>query len=122
MGAYGLFVICKAIWAFMGNAIPEAFIMGWVGLLALIANVSVAILLFAYRNGDANMRSVWLCTRNDAIGNFAIMLAAFGVFGTGNAWPDLCVALIMGALALSASYIVIQHSRQELRQSELIRD
>jgi Co/Zn/Cd efflux system component len=69
--------------------------MGAVGALALAANVGVALLLYRYRTGDANMRSVWICSRNDAIGNVAVMLAALGVFGTGSAWPDLIVATIM---------------------------
>ena len=76
--------------------------MGAVGLLALTANVSVAALLYAWREGDANMRSVWLCSRNDAIGNLAVMLAALGVFGTGSAWPDLAVAAVMGSLEYGA--------------------
>jgi Co/Zn/Cd efflux system component len=89
--------------------------MGMIGFLALLANGLVALLLFAYRNGDANMRSVWLCTRNDAIGNVAVMLAALGVFGTGSNWPDLCVAAIMGLLGASAARAVIMQSRKELK-------
>ena len=87
--------------------------MGLIGMLALVANASVALMLYAYREGDANMRSVWLCSRNDAIGNLAVILAAVGVFGSGRAWPDLLVALIMAGLGLSAS---IQVSRQALRE------
>eukprot|EP01032_Pedospumella_encystans_P028659 gene28659-32371_t len=74
--------------------------MGVVGFIALIANVAVAALLYRYRTGDANMRSVWMCSRNDAIGNLAVLLAALGVFGTGTAWPDLIVAAIMAGLGL----------------------
>lgn len=70
---------------------------------------------YRFRAGDANMRSVWICSRNDALGNIAVMLAALGVFGTGSAWPDLLVATIMGALALSGSWTVVGHARQELR-------
>jgi Co/Zn/Cd efflux system component len=88
--------------------------MGVVGTLALAANVGVALLLFAWRDGDANMRSVWLCTRNDAIGNLAVLGAALGVFGTGTAWPDLGVAAVMALLALTASVSVIRQARQEL--------
>jgi Co/Zn/Cd efflux system component len=72
-------------------------------------------MLYAWREGDANMRSVWLCSRNDAIGNLAVMVAALGVFGTGSGWPDLAVAVVMGTLALSASRAVIVHSRIEMR-------
>ena len=82
--------------------------------LALAANVLVAGMLYAFRNGDANMRSVWLCSRNDAIGNVAVMLAAWCVFGTGAAWPDLFVAALMGALAVSAALSVVRRARAEL--------
>lgn len=89
--------------------------MGLVALLALAVNVSVAIMLYTFRNGDANMRSVWLCSRNDAIGNVAVALAALGVFGTGTTWPDLLVAAVMATLALSASVAVIRQSSVELK-------
>ena len=91
--------------------------MGIVGTLALMANLGVAVLLYAYREGDANMRSVWLCTRNDAIGNLAVLLAALGVFGTGTRWPDLLVAAIMAGLALAAGLSVVRQARGELRSS-----
>jgi Co/Zn/Cd efflux system component len=76
--------------------------------------VAVALMLYAFREGDANMRSVWLCSRNDAIGNVAVMLAALGVFGTGTAWPDLAVAAVMAALALSGGWAVLRQARGEL--------
>ena len=88
--------------------------MGSVGLLALAANVGVALLLYAWRDGDANMRGVWLCTRNDALSNVAVMLAALGVFGTGRNWPDLVVAGVMAALAISGGWSVVRQDRQEL--------
>ena len=88
-----------------------------VGAFALAANVGVAIVLYRFRNGDADMRSVWLCTRNDALGNLAILLAAAGVFGTGRGWPDHLVAIIMGLLALTASVSVIRHALAELRST-----
>ena len=113
MGLFGLFVLASAIWSFIHGKVPEPYTMGLIGMLALAANVSVALMLYAYREGDANMRSVWLCSRNDAIGNLAVILAAVGVFGSGSAWPDLLVALIMAGLGLSAS---IQVSRQALRE------
>ena len=115
MGAYGIGVLIQAGWNATTGIVPEAAIMGAVGLLALIANVSVAALLYAFREGDANMRSVWLCSRNDAIGNVAVMLAALGVSGTGTAWPDLVVAVGMGLLALTAAQAVIRQARQELK-------
>jgi Co/Zn/Cd efflux system component len=119
MLAFGVFVLGRAGWAATQGGAPEALTMGAVGLLALIANVAVAAMLYAYREGDANMRSVWLCSRNDAIGNLAVMLAALGVFGTGNAWPDLAVAAVMGSLAIWGGWSVMQQARQELQTSRL---
>jgi Co/Zn/Cd efflux system component len=89
--------------------------MGAVGFLALAANLGVAVLLYRHRTGDSNRRSVWLCTRNDAIGNLAVMLAASGVFASGTAWPDLAVAFVMATLALSSSYRVIAQAVGEIR-------
>ena len=111
---FGALVLGRAGWAVLHGAAPEPLTMGLVGLLALAANVGVAVLLYAFREGDANMRSVWLCTRNDAIGNVAVMLAALGVFGTGTRWPDLAVAAIMATLALSAGFSVVRQAREEL--------
>jgi Co/Zn/Cd efflux system component len=78
-------------------------------------NAGVALMLYRFRAGDANMRSVWICSRNDALGNVAVMLAALGVFGTGSAWPDLLVAAVMGSLALTGSWTVLRQARMELR-------
>ncbi len=114
MAAYGVFVLAAAAYGAWSGVPPEPFTMGAIGLLALAANVGVAALLYAYRAGDANMRSVWLCSRNDAIGNVAVMLAALGVLGTGTVWPDLAVAVIMAALGLSAARNVIAQARSEL--------
>lgn len=115
MAAYGLFVIGKAAWVLHSGAVPEPLTMGVVGALALAVNAGVAALLYAFRSGDANMRSVWLCSRNDALSNIAVMLAALGVFGTGRAWPDLAVAGVMALLALSAGVSVVRQSLAELR-------
>ena len=115
MFGYGLLVLAKGVWMFSAGGVPDALTMGVVGFLALLANTGVAVMLYAWRNGDANMRSVWLCSRNDALSNLAVMLAAAGVFGTGSAWPDLLVAAIMAGLALSAGWTVMGHARQELR-------
>ncbi len=119
MGGYGVFVLGAAGWNVMQGTVPEATTMGAIGVMALLANVGIAVLLYAYRNGDANMRSVWLCTRNDAIGNVAVMLAALGVFGTGAGWPDIVVAGIMGVLGLSAARTVIKQVHGELKTSLL---
>ena len=83
-------------------------------LAAIAANLWVAWLLYAYREGDANMRSVWQCTRNDAISNLAVLAAAVGVFGTGTFWPDVAVAALMASLALMSAFSVIRHARSEL--------
>jgi Co/Zn/Cd efflux system component len=107
-------VLVRAGWVAMHGGAPEPVTMGVVGTLALLANVGVAVLLYAYREGDANMRSVWLCTRNDAIGNVAVLLAALGVFGTGTRWPDLLVATVMAGLALAAGLSVVRQARREL--------
>ncbi|ACO78636.1 cation efflux protein [Azotobacter vinelandii CA] len=114
MAAFGVFVVAKAGWEAFAGIPPEPLTMGVVAVLALLANAGVALMLYAFRDGDANMRSVWLCSRNDAIGNLAVMFAAAGVFGTGSGWPDLLVALLMGALALSAGVAVVRQARQEL--------
>jgi Co/Zn/Cd efflux system component len=113
---FGLFVLARALWSFKMGVIPVASTMGVIGFLALTANVTVAAMLYAYRSGDANMRSVWLCSRNDAIGNVAVMAAALGVLGTGSAWPDLAVAVTMASLAIWGGWSVIQHARLELSQ------
>lgn len=111
---FGLGVLAAAVWQLLQGEVPNAPTMGVVGSLALLANVGVAALLYAYREGDSNMRSVWLCTRNDALGNLAVLLAALGVFGTGSAWPDLLVAVIMASLAISAAIQVLRQARGEL--------
>jgi Co/Zn/Cd efflux system component len=116
MGVFGAFVIGKTLMSLTTGAPPQAETMGLIGFIALLVNAGVALLLFRFRDGDANMRSVWICSRNDAIGNVAVMLAAGGVFGTGRAWPDLSVAFIMGVLALSGSWTVIRQGRRELAQ------
>ncbi|QJW83994.1 cation transporter [Ramlibacter terrae] len=115
---FGTVVLARAGWAAYSGEAPEAVTMGLVGLLALAANVGVGVLLYAYREGDANMRSVWLCTRNDAIGNVAVLLAALGVMGTGTRWPDLAVAAVMGGLAVSAGLSVTRQARQELAHAK----
>ncbi len=118
MIAFGLFVLGHAAWMYNQGGTPEALTMGAIGLLALVANVTVAGMLYAWREGDANMRSVWLCSRNDAIGNIAVMLAALGVVGTDSAWPDLLVAAGMAGLALSGGWSVIKQAAGEIRHNK----
>jgi len=104
----------RVLWAALAGVAPEPYAMGAIAVLALATNLCVAVMLYTYRNGDANMRSVWLCTRNDVIGNIAVLAAALGVLGTGTAWPDLAVATLMAVLALSAALTVTRHSLREL--------
>lgn len=114
-GATGLWVIGTVVWHAMAGTVPEPVTMGVVGVAALAANAACAGLLYAYRDGDANMQSVWICSRNDVLGNLAVLLAALGVFGTGTGWPDLIVAVVMAALALQGARIVVRQAQNELR-------
>lgn len=114
MSAYGVFVLgLNARHATQGT-VPEPVTMGIVGTLALAVNVGVAFLLYRYRTGDADMRSVWLCSRNDAIGNIAVLLAAAGVSGSASGWPDWIVAALLAGLALTSSVSVVRHARREI--------
>lgn len=113
MAVFGLVVLGKVIYAFIQGIPPEALTMGLIGVLALVANVFTAAILYAFREGDSNMRSVWLCSRNDAIGNAAVILAAVGVFGTGSLWPDIIVAVIIATLGITSGYQVIKQSLEE---------
>jgi Co/Zn/Cd efflux system component len=109
-----LAVLVHAVWSAWRGEVPEPLIMGSVAVVALVANVGVAWMLYAFREGDANMRSVWLCSRNDAIGNVAVLAAAGGVLSSGSAWPDLLVASAMASLALTSGWQVLKLARQEL--------
>ena len=116
MAAFGIFVIVKVIWTWWLGITPEPMLMGAIGVLALAINVVVALMLYAFRDGDANMRSVWLCSRNDAIANIAVIIAAVGVFGTGSMFPDLFVAFIIAYLGVSSGLIVINRAKAERKQ------
>jgi len=118
MFAFGLWVIAVTIWHVLHGTLPHAVTMGAVGFSALLANAASFALLWTYRDGDSNMRSAWICTRNDVLGNVAVLLAAVGVFGTGTGWPDVIVAAIMAALALQGAAIVCRQAMGELRQDE----
>lgn len=117
MLGYGVFVLVKSAWQWSAGVMPEPVIMAWVSLLALAVNVGVAALLYAYRSGDAQARSVWLCSRNDALGNLAVMAAAAGVWASGHGWPDIAVAIVLAGLALNSGMSVIKHARRELSQA-----
>jgi Co/Zn/Cd efflux system component len=114
LGAMGLWVLGSTGYHVMVLGVPKAEVMGAVGLLALAANLTSVLLLFRFREGDANVRSVWLCSRNDAIGNLAVIFAASGVFATGSAWPDLVVAAIMASLFLWSSLLIVRQAIGEL--------
>lgn len=118
MATYGVGVFAYAAWCMSVGEPPEPITMGVIGVLALAVNLGVAVLLYAYRNGDANMRSVWLCTRNDAIGNLAVLAAAAGVVGTGTLWPDVAVALLMAGLGLWSAREVVGRALVELRRPD----
>jgi Co/Zn/Cd efflux system component len=118
MGVFGLWVIGATFWHAFNGTVPQAVTMGEIGFAALVANAAVFVLLWAYRKGDSNMRSVWLCSRNDVIGNFAVLLAALGVFGTATGWPDVIVAGLMAGLGIQGASQVIRHSLQELRSGQ----
>jgi Co/Zn/Cd efflux system component len=113
--AFALWVLGSTIWHAVYGTLPQAQVMGAVGIAALVANGGVALMLYRFRSGDANMRSVWICSRNDALGNLAVMLAAAGVFGTGNGWPDVIVAAIMGGLGLWGGWQIVRQADGELR-------
>jgi Co/Zn/Cd efflux system component len=115
LGVLGLWVLASTGLHAYAGTLPEAEVMGVVGLLALVANAGVALMLYRYRGGDANMRSVWICSRNDAVGNVAVLLAALGVFGTGTGWPDFIVAMIMATLGISGGWQIVRQARGELR-------
>ena len=119
MGVVGLWVIGTIVWHALHGTLPNAFTMGTVGLAALVANAASFGLLWAYRTGDANMRSAWICTRNDVLGNVAVLLAAVGVFGTGTGWPDIVVAAIMASLALQGAAVVARQAAEELRRTPM---
>lgn len=112
--ALGVYVIAGALIAAFDGSSPQPAIMGGVGIAALAANVGVALMLYRFREGDANRRSVWICSRNDAIANIAVVTAAIGVFGSGTAWPDLIVAAIMATLGITGGIKIIRLALAEL--------
>ena len=119
MGAIGLWVIGAALFKISSGAVPDAMIMGPVGVAAFVANVFVAVILYRHRQGDANRQSAWLCSRNDAIGNLVIVAAASGIFATGSYWPDVIVAVAMAYLSVSAAVVIVRRALAELRAPRL---
>ena len=116
MGALGLFVLAGGLWRVAHPGLPDAPVMGSVGALALAVNLGVAVMLMRHRGGDANRRSVWLCSRNDALGNVAVMIAAAGVALTGTHWPDLAVAVLIAGVQIVSAVHVVGHASDELAQ------
>ena len=117
----GAWIFGSTVYNVFVTGVPKAEIMGAIGFLALATNLTSVLLLMRYKDGDANVRSVWLCSRNDAIGNVAVMVAALGVWGTASGWPDLVVAAVLAALFLSSSFQIIRQAlkeRQEHKDSD----
>jgi len=115
MAALGVWIIGEVVWKVAYGGVPDAAVMGFIGALALAANATVAVMLYRFRTSEANLRSAWICSRNDVLGNLAVLLAAIGVFGTGTLWPDVIVAAAMASLALQGSLTVLRQARSELR-------
>ena len=111
----GLWVLGSTAYHVLVLGVPRADVMGVIGFLALAANVLSVLILLPYKDGDANVRSVWLCSRNDAIGNVAVMQAALAVWVTATRWPDLIVAAVMAGLFLNSSAQIVRQSLRELR-------
>ncbi|MCB1750266.1 MAG: cation transporter [Gammaproteobacteria bacterium] len=114
LGLMGIWVFCSTAYHVFVVGIPQAYVMGAIAFMALVANFSSLVLLVKYRNGDSNVRSVWLCSRNDAIGNIAVLLAAAGIWATESAWPDLAVAGVMAALFLWSSVQIVRQAMAEI--------
>lgn len=112
----GTWVFGTTVYRVFFVGVPEAEIMGVIGAMALATNLISVLLLVSYKDGDANVRSVWLCSRNDAIGNVAVMFAALGVWGTATGWPDLIVATIMGGLFLSSAFQIVWQALTERKE------
>jgi Co/Zn/Cd efflux system component len=115
MGLFGLWVIGTVVWHALHGTVPEPLTMGVIGFVALAVNAAAFGLLYSFRGGDSNMHSAWICTRNDVLGNLAVLIAAAGVLGTGTGWPDLIVATIMASLALQGAWTVLRQAFRELR-------
>lgn len=114
MAVLGVWVIGEVIWQIVSGRMPEPLVMGIVGIAALLANAGVAVMLYRFRSAESNLRSAWICSRNDVLGNLAVLLAAVGVLGTGTLWPDVIVATIMAGLAIQGSWTVMRQSLGEL--------
>ena len=117
LGALGIGVLAFAAWRAFNAVAPEAELMGGIGIVALIVNISAALVLSRFRNGDANVRAVWLFSRNDALANVAVIIAAALVGWTGRAWPDLVVAGVIALLFLHSAFEIIRRARADMRET-----
>ena len=120
MGVFGIFVALSTIYKVFFAVTPKAEIIGVVGFIALTANLFSAFLLYKYRKGDSNRTSVWICSRNDAIANIAVIFAGIGVWITGTKWPDLMVAFIIASISLSGAFHIIKKAKKELKDGKMI--
>lgn len=119
LAAFGVYILGSTFYRFFFMEVPVAEVMGWVGFAALLVNLASVVLLYKYANGDANIRSVWLCSRNDAVGNIGVMVAASLVFYTGSALPDLIIAILMASLFFSSAISIIKQACAELRSQKV---
>lgn len=117
LGALGLGVLASTAYHIVSQQQPEADVMGILGFVALLVNLASAAVLLPHRTGDANVRAVWLFSRNDAIGNLVVVIAAGLVAWTATPWPDLVVAILIAGLFLQASWIIVRDARQDLRDA-----
>ena len=119
LATMGCWVLFSSVYRIFYMQTPEVFIMGSIGLLAFAANMFSVLVLLKYKEGDANVRSVWLCSRNDAIGNLMIIVAASGVWVSNSALPDILIAIVMASLFLSSAYQIIKQALAEIKQAKL---
>jgi Co/Zn/Cd efflux system component len=120
MGSFGVWVAASTIYHAVAATIPQAEVMGAIGFVALAANLTVAALLYRYRQSDSQALSVWLCTRNDALVNIAVIAAGAGVWASGSPWPDVAVAAVIGCLALSSAVRIVRQALGELRSTRIL--
>jgi Co/Zn/Cd efflux system component len=114
MGFFGIWVAVQIVIGFFTETMPDSQTMTSLGLIGLAVNAFVTFLLYQFREGDSNMQSVWLCSRNDAIGNIAVIFAALAVGYYKASWPDLIVAGLMAYLSLSATFTILRIAKAEL--------
>ena len=114
MGMFAISVLFGAIYRALNPIVPEATTMGIIGGIALLANLICAVLLLGFKDTDINMRSAWLCSRNDVLANIGVLLAAAGVTWTNSSWPDLIVGVALSALILKSSIEILRDAKLEL--------